>query len=142
MRRPRVPIGLPIAIVALVILGMIAMRVIPAVVPEAELNKNVLLSAIPFILIFIAVLLVYIMLIVIVATAINDRVNPRLYTWVMRIIIASVIIGVLGMFQSIAMPLYTHGFQLLFIATLSYIMWSHVRPARVVERTPTVDAAA
>jgi len=115
MRRPRVPIGLPIAIVALVILGMIAMRVIPAVVPEAELNKNVLLSAIPFILIFIAVLLVYIMLIVIVATAINDRVNRSLYT---------------------------HGFQLLFIATLSYIMWSHVRPARVVERTPTVDAAA
>ena len=142
MRRPRVPIGLPIAIVVLLILGIIAMNVIPAIVPEAELNRNVLLSAIPFILIFIAILLTYIMLIVIVATAINDLVNPRLYTWVMRIIIASVIIGVLGMFQSIAMPLYTHGFQLLFIATLSYIMWSHIRPARVVERPPTVDATA
>ncbi|MCA9870723.1 MAG: hypothetical protein H6649_11710 [Caldilineae bacterium] len=142
MRRPRVPIGLPIAIVLLLILGIIAMNLIPAVVPEAVLNRNVLLSAIPFILIFIAILLTYIMLIVIVATAINDLVNPRLYTWVMRVIIACVIIGILGMFQSIAMPLYTRGFQLLFIATLSYILWSHVRPARVVERPPAVDAAA
>lgn len=140
MRRPHVPVGLPIAIVALLILGVIAMNLIPAVVPEAVLSRNVLLSAIPFILIFIAILLTYILLIVIVATAINDLVNPRLYTWVMRIIIACVIIGVLGMFQSIAMAFYTRGFQLLFSATLAYIMWSHVRPARVVERQPTLDA--
>lgn len=142
MRRPRVPIALPIVIGALLILGIVAMRLIPAAVPEAERAQNVLLSAIPFILIFVAILLTYIMLIVIVATAINDLVNPRLYTWTMRIIIACIIIGVLGMFQSIAMPLYTRGFQLLFIATLAYIMWSHVRPARVVETRVNAETPA
>ncbi|HRX03610.1 MAG: hypothetical protein KDI07_10855 [Anaerolineae bacterium] len=140
MRRPHVPIALPIVIVVLLILGFVAMRLIPAVVPADVLNKNVLLAAIPFILIFIGILLTYIMLIVIVATAINDLVNPRFYTWFMRIIIACIIIGVLGMFQSIAMPLYTHGFQLVFIATLTYIMWSHVRPARVIDKPLSVDA--
>lgn len=142
MRRPHVPIALPIVIVVLLILGIAAMNLIPAVVPEAVLSSNVLLSAIPFILIFVAILLTYIMLIVIVATAINDLVNPRLYTWVMRIIIASIIIGVLGMFQAVAMPLYTRGFQLLFIATLSYILWSHIRPARVVDTPVSHEAAA
>lgn len=142
MRRPHVPVGLLIAIVVLLILGIVAMQLIPAVVPEDELNKNVLLAAIPFILIFIAILLTYITLIVIVATAINDLVNPRLYTWVMRVIIASIILGVLGMFQAIAIQFYTHGFQLLFIATLTYILWSHVRPARVVETPVSVEAPA
>ncbi len=141
MRRPHVPIALPIVIVVLLILGILAMNLIPAVVPEAVLSSNVLLSAIPFILIFVAILLTYIMLIVIVATAINDLVNPRLYNWIMRIIIVSIIIGVLGMFQAVAMPFYTHGFQLLFIATLSYILWSHVRPARVVDTPVSMEAA-
>lgn len=142
MRRPHVPIALPIAILVLLILGIIAMNLIATVVPEAVLSRNVLLSAIPFILIFVAILLTYIMLIVIVATAINDLVNPRLYTWIMRIIIACIIIGVLGMFQAVAMRFYTHGFQLLFIATLTYILWSHVRPARVVDIPVSVEAAA
>ena len=44
--------------------------------------------------------------------------------------------------QAVAMRFYTHGFQLLFIATLTYILWSHVRPARVVDIPVSGEAAA
>lgn len=141
MRRPRVPIALPIVIVVLLVLGLIARQAIPALVPPEKMAGNVLLSAIPFILIFVAILLTYIMLIVIVATSINDLVKPRLYSTIMRVIIACIILGIVGMFQPFAIQLYTYGFVLLFAATLSYILWSHVRPARAASQ-PAADLPA
>ena len=133
MRRPRVPKALPITIVVLLVLGIAASRLIPTLVSSEALSRNVLISAIPFILIFVAILLTYIMLIVMVATAINDQVDARVYNWIMRIVIAAIILGIVGMFQALKIQFYTYGFVALFIATLTYILWSHVRPARAVE---------
>ena len=87
MRRPRAPIALPVIAASLTVLGFVASRVIPTMAPEQQLATNVLLNAIPFILIFV------------------------------------------GMFPPWAMAFYTRGFSLLLIATLSYILWSHVTPA-------------
>jgi len=129
MRRPHAPIALPAVAVLLIVLGFVASRVIPTLVTEQQLATNVLLSAIPFILIFVGILLFYITLIVLVASALNGVVSQRVFRIVTRVIIAGILLGILGMFQPWAMVFYTRGFSVLLIATLSYILWSHVTPA-------------
>jgi hypothetical protein len=96
--------------------------------PE-QLASNVLLNAIPFILVFIGILLGYITVIVLVASALNDVVSPRVYRLITWVIIAGILLGIVGMFQPWALPLYTYGFVLLLVSTLAYILWSHVTPA-------------
>lgn len=88
-----------------------------------------LLSAIPFILIFVGILLLYITLIVLVASALNGVVAPRVHTIVTRMIIVGILLGILGMFQAVSMVFYTYGFVVLLFSTLAYILWSHVTPA-------------
>jgi len=129
MRRPHAPIALPAVAVLLIVLGFVASRLIPTMVTEQQLATNVLLSAIPFILIFVGILLFYITLIVLVASALNGVVSQRVFRIVTRVIIAGILLGILGMFQPWAMVFYTRGFSVLLIATLSYILWSHVTPA-------------
>ena len=129
MRRPRVPIALPAIAVALIVLGFVASRVIPAMATEQQMATNVLLSAIPFILIFVGILLLYITLIVLVASALNSLVAPRVYNVITRVIIAGILLGIFGMFQPWVMAFYTRGFSVLLISTLAYILWSHVTPA-------------
>ncbi len=131
MRRPRVSLTLPAIALFLLVFGLVAMRVIPTLVTAEQLAGNILLSAIPFILIFVAILLAYITLIAILSSALNDAIHPRLHQTILRLIIAGIILGILGMFQPWAMALYTNGFTLLLISTLLYIMWSHIRPARL-----------
>lgn len=129
MRRPHAPVALPAIAVLLIVLGFVASRVIPAVATEQQLSTNVLLSAIPFILIFVGILLLYITLIVLVASALNGLVSPRVYNIITRVIIAGILLGILGMFQAVNMAFYTYGFPVLLYSTLAYILWSHVTPA-------------
>ena len=128
MHRPRVPKGLPIAGVVLIVLGVIAMQVIPRIATPEQLAKNVLLSAIPFILIFAAIIILYISFIWALATALKDVIPARTHTLIMRIIIAGILLGIVGMFQPWAMVFYTYGFVLLLFSTLTYIVWSHITP--------------
>jgi hypothetical protein len=128
MRRPRAPIALPAIAAALIVLGFVASRVIPSVATPQQLATNVLLSAIPFILIFVGILLFYITLIVLVASSLNGVVSPRVYNAITRVVIAGILLGIFGMFQPWVMAFYTRGFSVLLIATLSYILWSHVTP--------------
>lgn len=139
MRRPRVPLGLPIAIVVLLVLGFIAMAVIPSLAGPEQMATNVLLSAIPFILIFVAIILGYITVIVLVASMLNNVIAPRPHGIIMRIAIGGILLGIVGMFQPWALSLYTLGFIVLFISTLFYILWSHIVPrgeARMEELGP------
>ena len=62
-RRIRIPIGLIIAIVVTFVLGQLAKPAILAWTTQKQRNTNVLLSAIPFILIFVAILLTFILFI-------------------------------------------------------------------------------
>jgi H+/Cl- antiporter ClcA len=128
MHRPTVPRGLPIAGVVLVILGVVALQVIPRVATPEQLATNVLLSAIPFILIFAAIIIFYIAFIWALATALKDVIPARTYNIVMKIIIAGILLGIVGMFQPWAMIFYTYGFVLLLFSTLTYIVWSHIAP--------------
>jgi hypothetical protein len=126
--RFRFPYGLIISAVVLLLLGMAAGPLLRSGATEEELAKNVLLSAIPFILIFVSILLGFITVINIVAQLLNNNINPRLYSIIEGIIIAGIVLGVVGMFQPWKMEFYKYGFNVLLISTLSFILWSHVVP--------------
>lgn len=126
--RFRIPYGLIISAVVLFILGMAATPLINSWATEEQLNQNVLLSAIPFILIFVAILLVFISLIAMIASVLNDHIDGRIYRIIESVIIAGIVLGVIGMFQPWHIFFFKNGFRVLLISTLSFILWSHIRP--------------
>ena len=137
-RRFRIPVGLFIAIVVTLILGLVAKSVITSLTTEKQRATNVLLSAIPFILIFVAILLVYISLIRMSASLLNDYISPRIYHAVETALIAGIALGIFGMFQPWLLILYKMGFLVLLGSTLGFIWWSHIKPKgirREVEAT-------
>jgi hypothetical protein len=98
-RRLRIPVGLFIAIVVTFVLGLIAKPLILRFTTEKERATNVLLSAIPFILIFVAILLVYISLINMSGSVLNGYISPRIHGSIEKVLIAGIALGILGMFQ-------------------------------------------
>ena len=126
--RFKFPFGLVISAIVLLILGIAAGPLIRAWATEEQIAKNVLLSAIPFILIFVSILLGFITVINVVAQLLNDNIAPRLYSVVEGIIIAGIVLGVVGMFQPWQMIFFRYGFNVLLFSTLSFILWSHIRP--------------
>jgi hypothetical protein len=127
-KRPRIPVGLLISIVVLLILGAIAGPIIQSLATPEQLANNVLLGAVPFILIFVAIVLAFITLIVLVASMLNENIAPRPYRLVESILIAGIVVGVVGMFQPWLYILYKFGFLILLVSTLGYILWSHIAP--------------
>ena len=132
LSRPRVPLGLPISVAILLILGSIAGPLIRSNFTEKERAANVFLEAIPFILIFVAIILTFITLIALVASVLNDNIPRRTHQLVERIIIFGIVGGVIGMFQPWWFLAYKYGFSVLLISTLSFILWSHIRPKRAL----------
>lgn len=128
LTRLRIPIWLPITIVLLLILGFAAEPFIQANATEEQLAQNVLLSAIPFILVFVAIILTFITLIVIAARLLNNNISRRHYRPVEMILIGGIVLGVVGMFQPWVFGLFKTGFFVLLISTLGFILWSHVSP--------------
>jgi lysylphosphatidylglycerol synthetase-like protein (DUF2156 family) len=128
--RLRLPVGLFIAIALTLILGLVARPVITALTTEKQRATNVLLSAIPFILIFVSILLAFISLIRMSASVLNDNISPRIYRAIEMVLIAGIVLGVLGMFQPWLMIFYKVGFLVLLVSTLGFIWWSHIKPKR------------
>jgi hypothetical protein len=131
MAKFRFPFGLVIWVVVILILGLVSRPLIGSWATEEQLAKNVLLNAIPFILIFVSILLGFITIIVVVSRLLNDNINPGVYRIVESIIIAGIVLGVIGMFQPWHIFFFKNGFRLLLISTLSFILWSHVHPKSV-----------
>ena len=132
LSRPRVPLGLPISVAILLILGSIAGPLIRSNFTEKERAANVFLEAIPFILIFVAIILTFITLIALTASVLNDNIPRRTHQLVERFIIFGIVGGVIGMFQPWWFLAYKYGFSVLLISTLSFILWSHIRPRRAL----------
>jgi hypothetical protein len=55
------------------------------------------------------------------------------YQLIERIIIASIVLGIFFMFQPWVFVLFRYGFYLLTLATLAFIVWSHVAPMQSEE---------
>lgn len=126
--RLRIPVGLFIAIVVTLILGLVAGPIINALTTEKQRATNVLLSAIPFILIFVAILLAFISLIYMSASLLNDNISARIHHFIEMTLIVGIVLGVIGMFQPWLMVFYTYGFIVLLVSTLGFIWWSHIKP--------------
>jgi hypothetical protein len=135
LSQPRVPLGLPVSVVILLILGSIAGPLIRSNFTEKERVSNVLLEAIPFILIFVAIILTFITLISLVASVLNDNIARRTHTMIERIIMFGIVGGVIGLFQPWWFSVYKYSFMFLLVSTLSFILWSHVRPKRELRRS-------
>lgn len=135
--RLRLPIGLFVTIGILLILGTIAGSLIRRFVTPEQIAKNVLLGAIPFILIFVAIVFTFISVIVIVSRLLSNNIPVKVYKWVEYVIIAGIVIGIFCMFQPWWFPAYKVGFIVLLISTLSFILWSHVKPRVLQQRSET-----
>ena len=129
--RLRLPIGLFIAIAVTFVLGLVANPVILALTTEKQRATNVLLSALPFILIFVAILLTFISLINMSASVLNNYISPRIYRAIETVLIAGIVLGIFGMFQPWLMVLYKIGFLVLLVSTLGFIWWGHIKPKSV-----------
>lgn len=126
--RRYIPVQLLIWIIGCLILGAISGPIIQASATEEQLTRNVLLSAIPFILYFVAIVLAFIGLIVVAANFLNDKIPTHLYSPIEKIIIGGIVVGAVGMFQPWWFPGFRLGFYLLLLSTLAFILWSHVVP--------------
>jgi hypothetical protein len=116
---------------ALLVLGLVAGPVIQATTTEQARSNNVLLGAIPFILIFAAIILTFIGVIAMVASVLSHSIAPRAYRVIEAVLIAGIVLGIFGLFQPWLFILYKVGFLVLLISTLGFILWSHVVPKQV-----------
>jgi hypothetical protein len=129
--RLRFPVGLFVAIVVTLALGLVASPVIMALTTEKQRATNVLLSAIPFILIFVAILLAFISLINMSASVLNENISLRIHGVIETALIAGIVLGIFGMFQPWLLIFYKFGFIVLLVSTLGFIWWSHIKPKGV-----------
>jgi hypothetical protein len=123
-----VPRGLPISAVILLILGLIARQVIPNVVTEEQMARNVILAAIPFILVFAAIIISFMTLIWYTSSKLNGKIPEKTYRPIEYLLIGGIVLGIFFMFQSWVFELFRVGFIMLLISTLGFIVWSHVQP--------------
>lgn len=129
--RPQVPLALIGWIVGLLIVGLAAGPLINSLATPQQLVDNVLLNALPFILIFVSILLAFIALIRAVMSVLNHNIPEAVYRPIEQLLIAGIVLGVVGMFQPWLFILYKIGFLVLLISTLGFILWSHVTPKGV-----------
>ena len=129
--RPRILIGLPIVAVLLLVLGLVVGPQIRSSFSEETLARNVLLNAIPFILIFLAILLFYIAIVRQVASVLNRSIPARIHHGIDIACMGGILLGVVGMFQPWWFVAYRVGFMVVLVSTLAYILWSHVVPKEV-----------
>jgi uncharacterized protein YneF (UPF0154 family) len=138
--RPRIPITLLIVIAVLLVLGLLAGPFINSRMTEQQLADNVIINAIPFVLIFAAIILAFIAIIVVVASMLDNNISPRAHRIVESVLIAGIVLGVVGMFQPWIFEAYKYGFVLLLISTLCFILWSHITPRREARQEEAVPA--
>lgn len=94
------------------------------------------MNALYFILGFLVILGLFITFIRWVAGRLSYKIAAARFTYIERIIIAGIVLGVISMFQPWLFVGYKYGFLVLLFSTLAFIVWSHVTPA------PTVFAEA
>ena len=126
----RFPITLPVIATVSLVLGLLAGPFINARATPEQLADNILLSAIPFVLVFVGILLYFITLIVIIARLLDNNISPRIHGIILSVLIGGIVLGILGMFQPWLFQAYKYGFILLLFSTLGFIVWSHVTPKR------------
>jgi hypothetical protein len=129
--RKRLIIGFFIAAVVFWIVGAVAGPIILQNTTLQARTDNAILGGISFILIFIGVILAYMGSIAWLAAVLNNRIPATIYTPILNLLIAGIVLGVVGMFQPFLFVLYQIGFGMLLFSTIGYIAWGHISPRSV-----------
>jgi hypothetical protein len=124
--RPLIPVKLLVAAAVVFGLSFAARPLIGALVPPEQAASDVLIIAIPFLLIFVPIILAYMSVIVFVGKLLKERVPERVYRAIEYVFIAGIALGILSMFQPWLFALFKIGFLVLLASTLGFILWSHV----------------
>lgn len=124
--RSLIPAKLLVSAAVVLILSPIARPVIETLATRERVSQNVLLSAIPFVLFFVALVLGYMALIVFAGKLLSNRVPEGVYRTIEYVLIAGIALGVVGMFQPWLFALFKISFFVLLLSTLSFILWSHI----------------
>jgi hypothetical protein len=77
-----------------------------------------------------------------VAANVNGKIPRRLHTIVELIIIFFIVVGVVCMFQPVAIDAYSTGFNILMFALLAFIVWSHLMPKLQSQEAEEAEAEA
>jgi hypothetical protein len=118
--------GLGGAAIITFIVGFIFRSLIPSF-PETIRNA-VIVQALPFIAFFASLLLLFIMSVALLGVRFHLIVPNRTHRAVEFTIIASILVGIVGLFQPWQISPYTYGLSLLLFSVLAFIVWSHVAP--------------
>ncbi len=89
---------------------------------------NPTLQFLIFIVGFFIILGLFIRLVQVAERRLGGKVPARRYNAIMGVVIAGMVVGIVMMFQPLALALMEPGFLLLVISTLAFILWSHVWP--------------
>ena len=128
--RDLIPLKLLIAAVVLFALSFAARPAIVALASPEQAHNNVLLIAIPFLLIFVPIILGYMAVIVFAGKLIGGRVPETVHRFIEYVFIAGIFLGIFGMFQPWVFFLFKPSFVVLLFCTLGFIFWSHVMAKR------------
>lgn len=124
--RDLIPLKLLIAGVVLLALSFAARPVLAALVPNLQSSTNVLLLALPFLLVFVPIILGFMAVIVFVSKILHQRVPERTYKIIEYVFIAGILVGIVSMFQPWTFALFKPGFFVLFGSLIAFMIWSHV----------------
>jgi hypothetical protein len=137
--RPLIPLKLLVAGAVVFGLSFAAKPALTALVPDLETSTNILLLALPFLMVFVPIILGYMSLIVFLSKILYQRIPERPYKVVEYVFIAGIVLGILSMFQPWTFVLFRVGFFLLFGSLLGFMIWSHV--AKKQTQRETADEA-
>jgi hypothetical protein len=126
--RKRLLLGMLVAAILLWIVGALADPVIQQNTTVQDRTDNAILGGISFILIFIGIIVAFIDLVILLATKLNHNIPQSVYSPVLNILIAGIVLGVIGMFQPFLFVLYQVGFVLLFLSLIGFMVWGHLVP--------------
>jgi F0F1-type ATP synthase membrane subunit a len=115
-----------IAAAALLALSPAARPALRALFGAERAGTDILLVAIPFLMVFVPIILGFMALIVFVSKLLEGRVPERVYTAIEYVFVAGIALGIFGMFQPWLFPLFRVGFLILFASLLGFMIWSHV----------------
>ena len=130
-KRFRPPTRLLIIAAILLISGLLV-QPITSKPPEKVTATTVLITGIPFLLIFVAILMTYIAQIVAKSRYYSNHISEKRFNPVFYACMAGIVIGILMMFQPFKLVFFTIGFLVLLFSLLSFIAVSHITPRKEV----------
>ena len=119
---------LAVALVFL-ILGL-AIHPITSQSPAKVTATTVLITGIPFLLIFVSILLTYIAIIVTLSRYYSGHISEKRFNPIFYACMGGIVLGIIMMFQVFLRSLYTVGFLILLFSLLTFIAVSHITPRK------------